>query len=140
MKKTALLLIALFAIACAPTAKTGKAPLYEVLTSQQYGGANIRFYEILTEAKEIAMLQSDPNLKNKIKENDINTSNFLILNAGEKTSGGYGIEVVNVEETPDKIIVTVRENHPAEGAVATMALSNPYTIVKINSKKPIEIK
>jgi fructose-specific phosphotransferase system component IIB len=86
------------------------------------------------------MLQGDVNLKDKITADDINNSNFIILNMGEKASGGYSISVDSVVETPEKIIVTVKENEPPAGSINSMAMTYPYCIVKINSKKPIEIK
>lgn len=141
MKKLIFLFVGVIAIGCR-TSKPDNSnkPLYEVLTQQNNGGASIRFFEILTESREIKMLQNDENLRKKIKPEDINTSNFIILNMGEKNSGGYSITVDKVEETADKIIVTVKENEPKSGGVATSVMSNPYTIVKINSKKPIVIK
>ncbi len=131
----------LIVVSCAPKqTATGKKPLYEVLTHQENGGGNIHFFEIVSEQKELPMLQGDENLRKKIKPSDIDTSNFIILNMGEKMTGGYSIDVVNVEETADKIIITVRENEPAPGAMVTQAITYPYTVVKINSKKPIEVK
>jgi len=86
------------------------------------------------------MLQNDEHLKRKIKEDDVKNSNFVILNMGEKRSGGYSITVENVEETADKVILTVKENEPEPGAMVTQAITYPYAIVKINSKKEITIK
>lgn len=140
MKKIAALFLIAIAVSCGSTADKGKKPLYEVLTEQSTGGAQVRFFEILTESREIKMLESDENLKRKIKPGDINTSNFIILNSGEKPSGGYSISVEKVEETASQIIVTVKENGPAAGEMATSVMTNPYTIVKINSKKEIVIK
>lgn len=126
--------------ACATTADKGSKALYEVLTQQNEGGAQVRFFEILTEENEIKMLLGDENLSKKIKPGDIATANFVILNLGEQTSGGHAITVEKVEEKADKVVITVKETHPAPGEMATSVMSYPYTIVKINSKKPIEIK
>lgn len=114
--------------------------LYEVLTQQNDGGGNIRFFEILSEPNEIAMLQNDENLKSKITSEDVKNSNFLILNMGEKSSGGYAISVDKVEETADKIVVTVKETEPSPGDMVTQNITYPYCIVKINSKKEIVVK
>jgi hypothetical protein len=119
---------------------SAKKPLYEVLTQQEDGGGNIRFFEILSEQKEIIMLQNDEKLKKKIKPDDILSSNFLILNMGEKNTGGYSIGVEKVEETADKIIVTVKETEPAPGSMVTQAITYPYAVVRINSKKDIVVK
>ena len=117
-----------------------RPPLFEILTQQETGGGNIQFYEILSEPKEIIMLQGDENLKNKIKAGDTDKANFIILNMGEKRSGGYAISVESVEETADKIIVTVKEIVPEPGSMVTQAITYPYAVVRINSKKPIDIK
>lgn len=139
MKKCCFIFFIFLIISCSSKSKVGSTnKLYEVLTEQTTGGANFRFYEILTESKEINMLLGDPNLKNKIQPSDINTSNFVILNMGTQSSGGYLIKVKSVEETSDKIIIVTEDSNPKESAISV--ISYPYTIVKINSKKAIEVK
>ena len=142
MKKLVIIPVLLILASCGSSSgtKTGTKPLYEVLTQQSTGGASIRFYEILTEQKEIRMLLGDDNLRKKIGPGDITSANFIILNMGEKPSAGYSITVDDVVETSDKIIVTVKEKEPSSDAMSGSVMTNPYTIVKINSKKPIEIK
>lgn len=115
-----------------------KPPLYEILKQREIGGANFRFFEIITEQKEFKMLLNDPDLKNKVKPSDINTSNFLLLNMGEKNSGGYSFSIENIEETENDIIITIKENGPK--GLATTVMTYPISIVKINSKKNIIIK
>ena len=141
MKKIIVLVVfGLLIAACSSTKSTSGSALYEVLVAGEYGGGNFQFYEIFTEETEFKMLLADDELKKLVKPNDIATSNFILLNMGEKNTGGYSIEVVKVEELPDKIVVTVRENKPNPGQNVTTAITNPYAVVKINSKKPIEIK
>jgi len=143
MKKIFATTCILLLAACAakqPAAPGGNPKLYEVLTQQENGGGNIAFNEIVSDQKEMAMLTSDENLAGKVHAEDFKKSTFLILNLGEKSSGGYGIGVEKVEEFPDKIVVTVRESRPAPGSMVTQALTYPYAVVKINSKKPIEVK
>jgi hypothetical protein len=119
---------------------TEKKPLYEIIAQKQYGGAKIRFFEIISNPQEFGMIKNDPDLKNKVKPDDILNANFLLLNMGEKLSGGYSISIDKVEETGKNIIVTIKEKGPAPDAIVTTALTNPYTVVKINSKKEIIIK
>lgn len=117
-----------------------KNTLYDVLTQQSEGGANIRFFEILTEANEIKMLQNDDKLKKKIKSEDIQKSNFIVLNMGEKPTAGFKIGVESVVETDKNIIVTVKESSPEPNAMVNQVITNPYCVVRINSKKEIIIK
>lgn len=140
MKKIiAIATVCLVLFSCSTQKNTDeKPPLYEILKQEEQGGANFRFFEIITEQKEFKMLLNDSDLKNKIKPSDINTSNFLLLNMGEKNSGGYSFSIENIEETENDIIITIKENDPK--GMATMAITYPLSIVKINSKKNIIIK
>lgn len=142
MKKIIVSLVAVSLVSCGATVtkRSDKKSLYEVLTQQTNGGASIRFFEILSEPNEIVMLQNDENLKNKISSNDVQTSNFIVLNMGEKASGGYSIGIDSVIETDKNIIVTVKETNPDPGSMVTQAFTNPFCVVKINSKKEIIFK
>jgi hypothetical protein len=141
MKKVVFALLTVFLVSCSSSIKpTERNSLFEVLTQQADGGASIRFFEILSESKEMAMLQNDEKLKNKIHPNDIQTSNFVVLNMGEKPTGGYKIGVESVLETDKNIIITVKETIPEPNAMVTQVMTYPYCIVKINSKKEIIIK
>ena len=143
MKKSILLVsvAVLFLFSCKSTTNTnGKKVLYEVLLQQNDGGGNINFYEILTEAKEIKMLQNDKKLKGKISTDDLQQSNFVILNMGQKPTGGYAITVESVTETDENIVIKVKEINPDSGAMLTQSITYPYTVVKINSKKPITVQ
>lgn len=142
MKKIIVSLVAVALVSCGATVtkSSDKSSLYEVLTQQTNGGASIRFFEILSEPNEIAMLQNDENLKDKISSNDIQTSNFIVLNMGEKTSGGYSIGIDTVVETDKNIVITIKETSPEPGSMVTQAFTNPFCVVKINSKKDIIFK
>lgn len=142
MKKVISVLIVFVLTSCGAkkTADSGSKVLYEVLTEQSDGGGNIKFFEILTEPNEIKMLESDPLLKDKMKHDDISNSNYVILNMGEKNTGGYSIKVEKVEETDKNIIITVKEVNPAADAMTMQVITYPYTVVKVHSKKEIIIK
>lgn len=142
IKKGFVVFLILFLIGCSTKRSVTEAkPLFEILTQQEDGGATIRFFEILTEEKEIKMLQNDELLKNKISADDIKTSNYVILNMGEKTTLGYTIDVKSVEETADKIIIKVRDVEPKNAGVAEHEVFYyPYSILKVNSKKEIIIQ
>lgn len=141
MKKIISILIVFAVVSCgAKKTSDSKTSLYEVLTEQSDGGGNIKFFEILTEPNEVKMLENDPLLANKMKQTDISNSNYVILNMGEKNTGGYSIGVEKVEETDKNIIITVKENNPAADAMVMQVITYPYTVVKIHSKKEIIIK
>jgi hypothetical protein len=141
MKKVFILVLTLALFSCATTTKKQDSkPLFEVLTQQEDGGASIHFFEILSEPNEIIMLQNDPKLKNKISPNDIQTSNFIVMNMGQKATGGYKIEIESIVETDKNIIVTTKEITPESSKISTQEITSPFCVVKINSKKDIIIK
>ncbi|MEO7978724.1 protease complex subunit PrcB family protein [Flavobacterium sp.] len=140
MKKVTFVLIVFVLVSCSTSKTTDSKALYEVLTEQFDGGGNIKFFEILTEPNEIKMLENDPLLKDKMKHDDINNANYVILNMGEKNTGGYSIGVEKVEETDKNIIITVKEKSPAPDGMVIQVITYPYTVVKVNSKKEIIIK
>ncbi|CAN1546919.1 PrcB C-terminal domain containing protein [Flavobacteriaceae bacterium] len=141
MKRICLLFVSIILFSCSTTkSKVIDKPLFEVLTQQPDGGGNIHFFEIVSTSQEFRMLQGDEKLKGKITPNDINESNFLILNMGEKSINGCLINVVDVQETDNKIIVTVKEIEPKGEGITSADYVYPYCIVKINSKKEIVFK
>lgn len=138
-KKFSLLVFILIISSCTPTKKPIESkPLFDILFSDEFGGGSFQFYEIITEENEFKMLLSDDLIKSYVKKDDIKTSNYILVNLGEKPSGGYTIKVENVEELSDKIIVTIKEIPPS--GIATSVMTKPCYVIKIKSKKPIEIK
>ena len=141
MRNVICLLSVLVIVSCSPTKTKDTGALYQVLVSSENGGGNFQFYEIFTEAKEFKMLLGDDELKKLVQPNDINTSNFIVLNMGEKTTLGYSISVQNVEETSSKIIITTKDNEPkSKQTEEKEVFYYPYTIVKVNSKKEIVVQ
>jgi hypothetical protein len=143
MKNIIVFFAALLLFSCSTTKSVVENTLYEVLSFSNDGGANIKFYEILNEPNEIKMLFSDPNLKKKIKKDDIQKCNFIILNMGPLPEGNYNIIIDKVEETESNIILTIKELKPSTVEDNPSIQPNyvyPYSVVKIKSKKPIIIK
>ena len=141
MRKIILIVVIAVLYSCSSTKNAAKKPLYEVLMVNNDGGANIKFYEVLTEQKEIKMLLGDETLRKKIKSNDITDCNFVILNSGPTLENNNKVTVEKVTETSTQIEVYVKDNQKNIDAVQTDDETlYPYTVVKINSKKPIVIK
>lgn len=138
IKITTFLMISLMLFSCSVKKElVTESNLYEIMYHDEYAGNSFKFYEIISKESEFKMLLNDKKLKKKIKPIDIETSNFLLLNMGEKNSGGYTIGIESVEETSTNIFVTIKETKPKSGENVTMAMTYPMCIVKINSKKNI---
>ncbi len=140
MKKIISIFVILFLVSCSTTkTKEDSKSLYKVLVSSDFGGASFQFFEIITEQKEFSILLGDDEIKKFVKPNDIYNSNFILINLGERNTGGFKIEIVSVEELSDKIVVSIKEKKPQDSQIVTQEITNPYCVLKINSKKPIEI-
>ena len=141
MKKIISILVILILFSCSSTKNAINKPLYEVLMVNNDGGANIKFYEVLTEPKEINMLLGDETLRKKITSNDITNCSFVILNTGPTIESNNKVTIEKVLETATQIEVYIKDNQKNIDAVQTdNDTLYPYTVVKINSKKPIVIK
>ncbi|MEK8180713.1 hypothetical protein WMW71_10220 [Flavobacterium buctense] len=141
MRKVIPAFLVLFLVSCSSTKAPVSKQLYEVLTTNNDGGANIKFYEILTEPKEIMMLLGDETLRKKISKDDTTNSSFIILNSGPTKETYNRIKVEKVIETATNIEVYVKDTQKStEQDLADENISYPYTIIKINSKKPIVFK
>lgn len=141
MKKYIPLVLVLMLYSCSSTKNTASKPLYEVLTVNNDGGANIKFYEILTEPKEINMLLGDETLAKLIKSKDIKESSFVILNTGPTKESYNRMKIEKVIETPAQIEVYLKDTQKnLDITMIDDTTKYPYTVVKVNSKKPIVIK
>jgi len=61
------------------------------------------------------------------------SSNIVIaVYMGERATGGYRIEITNIGENEEHIRVYIRETRPSPFDFVTMALTQPYHIVKLN--------
>ncbi len=141
MKKYLAIIAIVLLYSCSSTKSTADKPLYEVLTVNNDGGANIKFYEILTEEKEIKMLLGDETLAKLIKPKDIQQSSFLVLNAGPTKESLNRIKIEKIVDTPTQIEVYLKDTQKnLDETQIDDTTKYPYTIVKVNSKKTIVIK
>lgn len=63
----------------------------------------------------------------------IDFSNFTIicLSTGNKSTGGYSVEILEIYESTEKIEVFYKTGSPGPDDYVTMALSHPYHLVLI---------
>lgn len=67
---------------------------------------------------------------------DFNEYQVIAVFDNIKTTGGFSIDITNVEENQNNIVVTIK--HFSDGVIAATVLTQPFNIVKISkSSKPI---
>jgi hypothetical protein len=147
MKYLSLILITLMFSNCEGTKNVQEnnpnAP-FETIEQSAYGGKENQSYEIIRSKadlqKELAGLQLEEKAMNQLRAIDFNNQIVLALHAGTHNTGGFGIEVANVEINGTTSYVTVNKTTPKPGEPVTMALTNPYTIVLIDKNETIVFK
>lgn len=55
---------------------------------------------------------------------------YVAVMRGEKTTGGYGVEVKSAEEIKGRIILNIQEVDPDKNNVLTEVITYPYTIIR----------
>lgn len=118
--------------------KTHKKPLFEVLSESAYQGRDNETFEIIKDNASLKELYKSINNEN-VPTIDFENNRVVALFLGQRSSGGYAIKVKNITEKENKIFVDIERIAPKPGENATMAITNPYSIVKINSNKEIVI-
>lgn len=115
-----------------------KQLLFEVLNESAYQGRENESSEIIKDNGNLKALYQSINIEN-VPIVDFTKQRVVALFLGQRNSGGYAIKVKNVTEKNGKIYIDVEKLGPKPGENVTMAMTNPYTIVKINSTKEIVI-
>jgi hypothetical protein len=141
MKNVIVLICSLVFISCVskkPTVLESKV-LYDVLLRKENGGAKFRFYEIISEEKEFKMISKDEFIKPYLEKDEYEKSNFILVNLGLKSKMGYEIKVVKAEEKANKIILKIVETDPKTIETETVGDFTPNYVIRVKSKKPIEI-
>ena len=144
MKKVYLIPVILLLFACNSTKKVSESEkinssLYTILHSASYQGRETESNLIIDSQEELEDLYLSVGKKITPKIN-FSKSQVVALFLGTKNTGGYNISVDKVEEENGKIIIYKKIETPEAGGMATMALTNPFVIAEIHSKKEIIFK
>ena len=118
--------------------KAAPSGLYKVLYQSNYQGRDSEENVVLHNQEDLnALFKSVGN--DEIPKVDFSKNQVVALFLGTKNTGGYSITIDRVEVDGAKLIVYKKEEHSKEGTV-TMALTNPFIIAEIYSKKEIVFK
>ena len=109
---------------------------FQVLIESAYQGKEEQSYEVVKDQAALEKLYEAIN-DNQVPRIDFKKESVVALFLGLKSSGGYGIKIKDVTEKNSKIYLTVEKTSPKPGENVTMAMTNPFVIVKINSVKEI---
>ncbi|WP_177229158.1 protease complex subunit PrcB family protein [Pustulibacterium marinum] len=109
-------------------------PTWEVLLQKSHGGPEDAKIIVAKEPSIVeefyAQINTNVSPGYEIPALDYSKEMLLILCMGQRSTGGYAINVTDIEETTSMIKVTVAETSPEPGGLVTTALTSPFTIVK----------
>ena len=110
-----------------------------MLSKSAYQGKEEKSFEIIKDKAALVKLYEGIH-DTEIPKVDFSKARIVALFLGQRSSGGYEINIKNVEEKDNKIYITIEEVSPNAGDMATMAITNPFIVAKINSTKEIVFK
>ena len=62
---------------------------------------------------------------------DFARETVIAIFVGTKPTGGYGVEILRVKMSEDKLLALYKETVPPRGAMVTQVLTQPYHMIKI---------
>lgn len=141
MKKIIAFSVMLLTIVTACTTKQGVTTksdnAYQTLTQNEYGGRETKSHEVITTSAALATLYKELNIE-QVPSVDFDKYNVVALFLGQKNSGGYKIGIKSVTVDGNTATVNTEETKPS--GMSTMAITNPYNIVKIVKIKNVVVK
>ena len=114
-------------------------PVFEVILESVTDGKTEHAWEVIDSKAKLETLYSVLNAtiqpKHQLPEINFDNQIVVALFLGEKNSGGYHIVPINVINENDKIIISYKEISPKPTDMATMSLTQPYCLIKVNNPK-----
>ena len=71
---------------------------------------------------------------------DYSRQETFLVAAGPRSSTGYALRIVRVEEEGGRIDVVVRERTPSLGDPVRPRITYPYRLLALDSDKPVHLK
>lgn len=103
------------------------------------GGFTSKGYRIFTSQtayqNELANYSADTPQVIDFEENRV-----MLVDMGQRNTGGYGVAVESVVDASDHVVVTIVSRVPGQGCMVTQALTNPYEFIKIATNKEVLIQ
>jgi hypothetical protein len=103
------------------------------------GVTNSRLETITNQQILTKTLQADDNFSGVVPDIDFAKTTVVAVYAGEKSTGGYAINVSNVQEYASVVMVDVTTVTPGPNCSTTQSITYPYAVVSFNNTgKPVQ--
>ena len=118
--------------------------VYQVVYKSQIGGKKEKSNLIIKNYEDFNALISELNIGEeefeKLLSIDLEKHDLLVCFLGEKTTGGYDIDIEKVKFSTNSSEVILKEMVPEKNAMVTTVLTSPYVFVTLPKNKSILIK
>lgn len=136
--------IVLLLISCTTTPKPEVLNTsFTTIYKKSNGGSENAGYVHITNNEDyikfIETLKIDESEFNQLVTVNFKENDVVVLNQGQKTSGGYAIDVALINWENDFLLIKKNETFPSKGESVSMALTSPYCITIIPKTKKIKI-
>jgi hypothetical protein len=84
--------------------------------------------------------RNNPGRKLHLPPIDFTRQETFLVAAGPRSSTGYALRIVRVEENGDHINVVIREQTPSLGDPVRARVTYPYRLLLFNSDKQVHLK
>lgn len=118
---------------------SAKSGFFTTLYSSQNQGRDTESNVVIDNQNELNALFQSVGVEETPKV-DFTKNQVVALFLGMKRTGGYTISIDKVEELDGKLIIYKKVDSPEADEMVTMALTNPFVIAEIHSKKEIIFK
>jgi hypothetical protein len=92
-------------------------------------------------AELLAVLErNNPGRRIHLPSIDYSRQETFLLAVGPRSSTGYALEVVRVQEKGGNAVVVVHERTPSLGEAVQARVTYPFRLIALDSQKPVHLK
>jgi protease stability complex PrcB-like protein len=87
------------------------------------------------------LAESNPGRVIRLPEIDFSRQEIYLVATGPRSSTGYDLRIVRVEDEGDRVVVVVRERTPSLGDPVEARVTYPFRLIALpRSDKPVKLK
>lgn len=136
-------LLTILVLSC-KSAEPINSPSFKMLHQAEYGGNDVENLTILdTKQQCIAALDQlsiAPEVIEELLATDFSRYAIAFVSMGQKSNGGFSIQIKAIHLQDDVLILEKEITRPKPLEPVTMALTNPYCLVKVSKHKAYQLK
>lgn len=124
-------------VACrsAGSAPPGRSLAFEPLSAGVHGGLFEAGLRVAETPEELSVLRAQITGRSVVarEEDDVDLTDWIVIAValGQRSTGGYGVAVVDVRFEDGAVVVYASETAPASDAVTTQVVTAPWQVIAV---------